>query len=283
MSYSALQGYPIVDLHTLQESISAYGNGLNKSSFSFLGNPVLMALQPSLSIAYRNGYISTFERVSPSVNGLRDIDTELQEIAVAGNRFVPKPAELRSSFGFKRWHRRPGFSAKKDTPPNGVGHVDEPSVSRRDGLFAVKSERFFAAVGRQRGEPATAPIASIELDVSSAVTVVPLDGRKLDNSKRLLVTVVAGYTRADRVESVEDGLMDGSRKVVTNPGLKPAQLVTYTGALRLRRGKGGQTPKVAAVDFDGSRRPLEASTLGEGRDEFEFAIAGNAPWYLITY
>lgn len=287
MAYSALQGYQIVDLHTLQESTSAYGKGLNRSSFSFLGNPVLMALQPSLSLAYRNGYISTFERVSPSVNGLLDIDRELQEIAVAGNRFVPKPAELRSSFGFKRWHRRPGFSAKRDTPPKGVppkgvGDVDEPSVSRRDGLFAVRSDRFFAAVGDRRAEPATAPIASIELDVSSAVTVVPLDGRKLANSKRLLVTVVAGYTRADRAESVEDGL-DGSRKVVTNPGMQPAQLVTYTGALRLRRGKGGQTPKVAVLDFDGSRRPLEALSLGEGRDEFEFAIAGNAPWYLIMY
>lgn len=283
MAYASYQNYPIVDLHTYQESVSSYKEGYNKSGFSFGGNAVLMALQPSLSIGFLGNYIPSFTK-QPVIADFTSYDQALNEAAVAGVRFTKKPTGQTSVNAFEKKHRRELISKSNN-------YVEKKSVKhQRAGRhnnkeFIVDEAKFKSRVGNLTTMTDWHGFPHLSVNSHGAITVASLDNQDLSASNRILITIVSGYTRADRRSKLDGGFISKKKLIVRKAGESDPMLKLLDATIRLEGRSKGEPPVLFSLAFDGVKTIIPASNVEEkdGVKEFSYTVSSPSPWYIAEY
>ncbi|UTF49418.1 hypothetical protein NLA06_12715 [Desulfomicrobium sp. ZS1] len=202
-AYASLQGYSGLSAHTWM----AYPNGdwmtsVPKTAFALGTNPVFLALSPSLSVAFLNGYID--ESSDPIFLPMADDWDAYYKFALDARN---ERQHGTRDYGFELFLKRKvrtrllGDTAAVLVPNNGVGGGAQSVVSdtrqiewryspELGGEFIVDAERFKAFFTEQAATVRLNGLG-VEVQEAGAVTLVALDGEEIAHSERMLLTAVS--------------------------------------------------------------------------------------------
>ena len=279
--FSALQDFAILDIHTYQESTSTYTKALNRSGFSFSGNPVLMALQPSLALAFIKDYIPKFgnQYVEPEYS---DTSNLMAALAESGVRFSKKEKTQASPNGFFRKYRRNLLENKEEV--KSIKQTELPGTLQiGEDRLLVDFKKFKAAVGSLKNNIHWRGFADISVEGEGAITAVPLDDLDITSSGEILLTTVADYTRKDRKQDFKHSIFRKGHLEVQDPGHGTPMLRSQAVTLVLKE-RGGILPKLLALFENGEKviKPLKEKVVA-GTREYTYQIRTSTPWYKVVY
>jgi hypothetical protein len=292
-AYASMQGYRGMLIHTYFSRRIGIRAEHGDGALVWTGNAVLIALTPTLSLAFRRGDIaeSTDTIVVPigdDENGLMDLAAVNGEEPVLGDGRVPFDA----GFVHKLRIRVPGGAVADDDPgPNVAPAGDLKSSTGEilwhrgdDARLQINTRRFQAVAGDLgAGEVALANVG-VQLDDTGAVTAISLDGEDLAESRSILVTAVSSFENSGASIELNKNRR-GARKVVKDTGSAPMLLKRVRGQFTLRTSL-EQMPRVHALQASGERAEVsvqEADASGDMRGyRFELGSA-DSPWYVIEF
>lgn len=242
-AYASLHGVRGLDLHTYISFGETLQQTTSHTGFSVAGNPVMLALMPSLSVAFVNSYIK--EDLSPvyvteSESWLDYWRKSLQN----GDWVANLNNKVDLSLGFEQKIRKTlvGRSSKVPLPSlstDGRWEADTGEIvwdwsDGRTGLLTVDAERFQATTGAIDGKAISLGALEVQLDTPASVTAVSLDDEVLSISRSVLVTAVSGFrNNRDEMQDIAIPLM-GYLRVVKKPGVGPPQMKKVTGKLGMK-------------------------------------------------
>lgn len=290
-AYGSLQGYSGVAAHTYLSSNLGYKEPYIGKALATGANPVTMSLFPSLSLAWRSGYIreaitTVPLRVAKNVGESRALDKSAyakRPLRIGGN-------SLHEGFTHKL-RVRPLDPDRLDIQPVNVakgswvadtGEINWTFATPEKTRLIIDAPKFKAAAGQLDSSPAQLGDFRIALEQHGAVTLIALDDQALDTSRSILLTAVSSFrnsnerrrtTTVDRRKVVEVGYHGEApvlmkrvkgRLLVNSAGRGPARL--FSIAL-----DGSQTEIPALADTKASR--TQAFTLG----------TEDSPWYWLQY
>lgn len=290
-AYAAFQGYPILNIHTYfnhpdpdpREEHVKYG-------LTASGNPVLMALAPSLSLAFVKGYIKEPEKFVLIKHG-RNEDDFLDFIAQNGmaksNGSPRYPVSLGLTHKIRKVLHGQGDSAA------GVGIVRDEIASTVTGeivwnradaahpVFQINTPKFKAFAGNVNNKTITLGNVAITPNDHGAITIVSLDDLPLADSKNILVTAAQSFKNSG-MKWVDSR----NSRTVLSPGFAPALMNYVRGRLVLNTSH-RHPPKIQGILPDGNTVNFEDVAFlkgknGTGRLEIKLGTIPT-PWYWIQF
>ena len=147
------------------------------------------------------------------------------------------------------------------------------------GIYTAAGERSVALVGFARGKPQKLGAAEIALTSPdfAAVTLSSLDGKPLEQSRRILITACA------RIENTGQTWNADRTSVADRWGKAPTLIEPVRATISLKRaGAVGGTAKLLALGGDGKPvKDLPVETAGDG--SLQITLGGDPPtlWYIL--
>jgi len=281
MFYASYQNFPIINIHTYQESRGPFKKGYNNSGFSFNGNPVLIALQPSLALAFLRKDIPEAKRGVQSTDFLNKTSA-LHAIANSGDHFTKGKNKRPSVNGFFSKHRRTIYSNNSNEANNPPILFEHQELKEQ--RFVIDEHKFKAIIGDLSSTKKWANYPKINFSGKGAITVVSLDNLPLSDSNKTLITISGRYTRSDR-RSSSGGLFSKSKKEISIAGESTVMLEALQGRIILPEKSSGKKPILFALFPTGERKEIKSRKISKdkGINEYEFKFLTNTPWYIVKY
>lgn len=288
MAYASFQGYSGLDAHTYFNHPNPDPHEeVGKNSFTVSTNPVLMALAPSLSLAYLKGYIA--EPKETLLLGIADPGNRLLDLAATVTPETESKSEPAERLGYTQKIRRV-FSDRDSSVASGVSEIDYWATSTgeivwdfrnsRSAKFTVDTPKFKSAAGHLSGAGFAGKGFSVTLAEPGAVTVISLDNHPLAESKSILVTSVSSYRN--------DGMMFydlAGNRTLRSLGTSPTRLKYVRGQLVLHT-RNRVPPVIRAVLADGQYQDVtdtQISPAGQGNSLSIALGTVPSPWYWISF
>ncbi|MFT6693705.1 MAG: hypothetical protein ACJAY3_000587 [Neolewinella sp.] len=287
-AYASLQGYPIIDLHTFHERSSSYYDAVGKSGLSLSANPVLIALMPTLSLAYMRGDIDPkVGQVEYSLAG--SYDEFVFSVANSGIDFLQRN-ELAQGFDRRlNQHIIPLSKEASNTAKTNSSHDRHSAgpVRLKERILYVNTPRFKVVAGDLTG---SVDGQGIDVDggiENGLVSVISLSDEPINGSSALLLTAVSGFTSdkiSKRSSSSFKSKLKGGQTVEVN-GASKLYTLSKVGAAVSVTVASANGWKVTSFNSLGETEKVDAETtdFGKGQMKITFHLNNDAPWYLIDY
>lgn len=288
VAYASFQGYAALDAHTyFNHPNPDPRDDVGKNPFTVSTNPVLMALAPSLSLAYLKGYIaepreSLLLGIASPGDGLLDLAaTTMPEIEAKSDPterlgYIQKIRRVFSDKATPMFIRAPDSNYWKTSTGEIIWDFRDPQSAK----FTVDAPKFKAAAGHLAGEGLAGNGFSITLTEPGAITVASLDDLPLTESKSILVTSVGTF----RNEGMQFLDLPQYRALRTL-GETPVRLKYVHGQLTLHSNH-RTPPRVRAILPNGRYQDLAAvrvQRVGQGSSVSIALGTVPSPWYWLSF
>jgi len=290
MATSLLQDVQSISLHTFV-SKNSYTNKISKSGLSVLGNPVLYALLPSLGSAFLNTEI---EKDRPFLEFEENVSLKNWETLFSGGM---RPQHLNDDVpieqGFKNKIRKTlGNKSTRQFEKEVIIQKDErkihsvPTIINWDQTqsgnehLVVKSEPFLALVGVASDYIDLGDGIAIKPTNKGAITLCALDGNRLKDSKKILITTVSKSKNTDQ-NFINVGFGKKTFKVILSKGKGPQYLKKNPFDMVVSNSaKGRATVRPLLAD---SNSVLTVPSVA-GTENARFNLGRHdTPWYVLEY
>ena len=290
-AYGSLQGYDALAAHTYLSWDLNFKKPYISKGLAVAGNPVSMSLFPSLSLAWRKGYISPAITelplsVAKNTRQLQRMDSS----AYAKRPLYLNGNSLHQGFTHKlrvrpldpQQSERPKVKVSSEQWRSDTGEINWSFGTAEKTRLTINAPKFKAAAGQLNTYPAQLGSLGFALRDHGAVTAVSLDDVSLDVSGSILITVVSSFRNTDerRVTRKIKG-----QKVITieYPGQSPVLMRRVNGTLTIKQlGRGNAT--LMAIDINGDLTEVKSMGVSADTSEQSFALGDtNSPWYWLRF
>ena len=291
-AYAALQGFPGMVIHTLTSHGKDFKKEFGERSLAASNNPVFMSLSPSLSQAYRLGYISESKTTNIGTVAVDENDfwkqVLQQKIKVPatlpdmdfGTNFVAK-ARIRF-IGEKQ--RNGVITTAKGRYLSDTKEIDWQYSPSKEARLEVKAEKFKALIGPAKTKEVDLEGIKVQLDEHAAITVIALDDRPIADSESIFITSVSSYKNSSQQRDLlsrHGAYRDVIR--ITDVGQAPVMLKRVSGRVSLQVDNGNDI-KIDAIMLDGTLKPLTYTLSSDktGSNILEFDLGKeDSPWIWV--
>jgi len=294
--YSAFQGYPLLDLHTMFSTGKGIRSEYSTKAFAVIGNQVINALLPSLSMAFVKGMIS--EGKEPLILDIDPEGRDFMGLVIKGGMSTGySETNVPPGTGFIRRvrHTFTGQQGEKTTSQNiglprdlwqtDTGEIKWDVSSSEKSMLSANTPKFQAVAGQLGQGDIKLGNTIVSVEDHGVVTLVALDDQPLNQSRRILLTVVSSFRNTGNVFRNVSETGGKARRVVEDPGHLPVRLKRLNGLVRIQSVHKGM-PTVYAIGPKGNRISVAGVTgksIGEQK-EISVPVGGvDSPWYMIEY
>lgn len=294
VAYSSLQGYRLLEIHTYLSMGQSYKGEFPTMALAANGNPVMMALSPTMSLAYLRGDITEAPdtvrvTVAASAGGVLEVTRRqgLDQLLAGGT--IPPDAGLVHRIR-SRLIADTGRGVEPVIDPATVaGPVYRSSTGeivwdRTQPRFTVESERFQAVM--TAGDELGARLSNLSATLADhgVVTAISLDGKALTDSSSILITALSNFRNTDATFAPRhDKLGRVNGRIVVDPGHGPVLLRRLRGNVTLEVAS-GTAPSLFAIGIDGTTTPVKTTgrEISSDRQTVTFDLGTvDTPWYWL--
>ena len=283
-TYSSLQGYPVLDAHTyFNHPNPDPAENVSRTGLTVSNNPVFMALSPSSSLSFINGYISESQYTDAITIANNEAGLADYALTTGTTKSYKEPL----SMGFVHKLRTKLISDDHNpvwVPPandiymSDTGEIKFDQSGDESGTISVDAEKYKAFFGSPSMFVSKSGNFSVETADHGAVTVVPLDGKEIIESKKILVTVVQSFKNTD--ENINDTPLG---RIIMDTGKSPALLKKVNAEVFI--GNQNHVVKVSYINDSGLVILMndDYDTVVDGTHPGIRLKTGtrNSPWYIV--
>lgn len=236
-SFAAAQDWDGVWLYTYSHAGDSWERQHLSSYFDIDTNPAKWGFMPAGALIFRDSLFPShkFKTVHSFAEADKPLLASLAQSHLRHDRNMPATFD-------KDWQDLMGFVMMQTFEPQSrdagplyreIPLLQQPMLWWKEGLFFMKNGNAWALAGHiQRGTETISQSAypfRIESPAWAAVTLTPLDGKDLHQSRRILVTACG------RCENTGMGFSEDRRTVGRNWGEAPVRIEPVEGEIRLRK------------------------------------------------
>ena len=294
-AYSSLQGYNSMVIHSYFSMKLNYDAEYSDNSLVASGNPVLMSLSPTLSLAFRNSYISESPSFSPvmiAANNEQLNDAMIRDRLNKLNRRNGLPY----NYGFMKKIRMRLVGAKDNSasslkfPDNqwlsDTGQISWNFANHNRSYFSVNTKKFQLLAGQLSNVNANLDNIKVSLTDHGAVTAISLDDVELGKSSSILVTAVSSFKNTGMVTGKVPKYRKWQKlKSIINSGVTPIMMKRVQGHFELETSNNKRVV-VSGVNLDGTYDNIKVDNhlIAENKHVVSFNLGSvDTPWYWIKF
>lgn len=202
-SYASFQGYPVMSAHTFFNHPNPNPKDtVSRRAMAVGGNPVLVSLMPSFSLAFLRGDIAS-PQSSYVISCAKTLNLFFAIIDENGLKREDGICGVHDWLGYTRKIRTQliGDFSKKSLPlvaPSEVyksetGEIIWGGINNDNDFFAVNSPRFNLATTPRAGLVTFGDSYDIDFESHGIVTMVSLDDKPISEVSRVLVTIAQSF------------------------------------------------------------------------------------------
>lgn len=289
-SYSAFQGYPVIDFHTYfnhphpdpEESLARQG-------LTLTGNPVMQALMPSFAVAFLRGDImspetSSIKTCAKSYDDLINV-IDTNQLKKGGSRCGLSAVEgyvekIRTEFINNNVSKVKPSEVTGNIYAASTGQIVWSGIKNQNDYFVVNTPNFKLAMTPEAKKIKHKKNFSVEFMGHGVVSVVSLSNNAIDKFDRVLVTVAQSFSNADMSE-----FRIGDKTWVRDVGEGPVTFRFPKVKISLKI-NGNVKQKITACAFTPDGKVIEIDNLVVTKDNAVSTLILDttelaAPWILL--
>ncbi|WP_321413122.1 hypothetical protein [uncultured Desulfobacter sp.] len=291
-AYASLQGYKGLMLHTMRRWDMNIDQTFSNDSFAVLGNPVMLALSPTLSYVYRN------QKIKPAKSSVDIVLSETTQdlMALAGD------VGLNMGDFYKYAALNNGFVHKINIIPVGEKNTETPISNPKSCNFIsdtgeiklylddshprleIDTPEFKAIAGTTPPEGINLGDQCITIHGHGVVTILSLDNHSIGSSKDLLVTAVRDFKNSNmKVKKLKKFRHIKDATLIEDSGRAPVLMRRVHGSIEFKLAH-ADTMQAQAVSFSGKTKQTilnKKKTSGTIQSSILKLDQEAAPWYRI--
>jgi len=294
-AYSLFQGYDAMVIHTYFSMKNKYDVVDSDNSLVASGNPVLMSLSPTLSLAFRKSYISEPSSTMPVV--IAENSSRLSVITINDQLNKSKRKNgLPINYGFIKKVRmrlvgpqdnslsRINFSDGQWL--SDTGQISWYFAKSDESYFSVNTKKFQLLAGNLNNVDANLDNITVSLADHGAVTAISLDDVELGKSSSILVTAVSSFKNTGIVTGkVAKYRKWRELKSIINTGVSPIMMKRVMGKFKLETSNNKRVV-VSAVNLDGTYNSIKVDNqlIVGNKHAVSFPLGSvDTPWYWVQF
>jgi len=289
-AYSLFQDWDGLFIYTYHGSQSGWDSGKIDSWFEVGSNPGKMSQMPALALAFiRGDFNSAKEKYS--LNYSKN-DVLASFINKSGAVDYGINGTFPNFMPYLHMVRKSSFDVEKTTDSSDLiskdvleqltnskvlksdtGEIMWDNSEQGKEFLTFDTDRFQGAVGFLSGKSIILKNLEIKDSSDSSIFLTSIDGKKIETSDKMLLTVVSSQINTNEEKNDQQGLK--------NWGKAPVLMKAVTGRVKLSVSGHGRDYSIYPLDSEGNRKEALNAVSCNGFIEFDIGES-DTTWYEIT-